>query len=1048
MLDSTRFIDERISSSITSLGNVDEAIDKDAPLSFTEWLKYNNSLFTNADDFLYRYQSYLNNWYEVKGESKVNSAELIKKTYSSLLSEIILSYTSSEEKRFLKNLDLNNNRDLAIAVPFFAKKIKDICLYYSTLRDDVKTGQLRYNLKGSNFGIEKIVYNEISKSLETDDLTDFVRTLNLSLSDIRNNLVVNIEDIFDEFPYYLDVSPTQPPSAYGITNGQRNEYFEYNTYNIDSSLFLDFNSAIVQAISSYPFFLLELGTNNFNIDYKPTSDELNFLKDSDFINTVNTETEENLNLNLEKSGIEKFMGTEYFYLSTGNTSTDIVSGTLFTPVNDFANYLNKRYPSVAAIPTVQFLKTAKEMGLFFKPDKLGLSTFVNFGSKYKLSSLSANTLYIFPNPDKYGNVSGLSKDVFVSPFEFVDNVYELKIDFSNQFSFGDAYSNPYSQTFRAYQSREQTNNLALQGLARYTDSQDFFKGEFRSIWANQDVFPLVPQNLFPIDNRVEKLYSLDKTLIQHKSDVYGNEFSLYKNVFPKKQLSLQSITQDDERIKYCQIFDGHLMFDPISGFYFDYTMFEPDKGYSGITLRSSIQIPPGSGYFTRGPNLTSISPLSAKYYNNGVPTFSLTGTPINIISYRLQPETFCSTEVTPLYLCEVFDGVTFIGRDGNILPDSPSDNPSYNPETDNLYYTDLVDGGISPTGPNYRANFANPPIFTYLPPSSGYTKINGFVYLVDGLEPCGSSNAADRNAVYQEESSYLNYRVPFRKTAAADPGVSLEYKKSLYEIKFIEFGELYYRNSNSSMTSPASSALSGIYTKYNSFVNNELNTKLINFDLFYDVIMFETENYLIFDKILFDYKANLPIGTTKADSYFTRGGNKLFEKLSTVWFNEKTNKLYFCKTNLFPYLSATNSKVIYPEIYEVDINTLNFLKIYPLDKIESLTYDKLKQFSLAEKNINLNIVEIEKPIFSYDDETANYVITYLGKDLSNVFYIFKTYFKYINGAITNINTHMYLLDQDVISINFANNITPPYLTYNILGNSAGSVIDGEFVFGA
>jgi len=1048
MLDSTRFIDEKIPSSITSLDNSTTLIDQQAPLSFIEWLKYNNSLFTNADDFLVRYQSYLNNWYEIKGKSVVDVSDLIKKTYADLINEIIVSYASSEEKRFLKNLDLNNNRDLAIAVPFFAQKIKDICLYYSTLRDDVKTSQLRYNLKGSNFGVEKIVYNEISKSLETDDLTDFVRTLSLSLSDVRNNLVVNIEDIFDTYSYYLDTSTTQSPSSYNITNGQRKEYFNYNSYDIDPDLFLNFDSAIVKAIKSYAFFLNELGINNFVVDVTPESSQLNLLKDRDYINTVNTETVENLNLNLKKSEIEKFIGTDYFYLSTGNTSSDVVSGVLFSPVNDFANYLNKRYPSVAAIPSLQFLKTAKEIGLFFKPDKIGLSTFLNFNNSYKLKALSANTLYIFPNPNKLGNVTGLSNDEFISPFEFIDNVYDLKIDFSNQYQFGDSLSNPYLQTFRAYQSREQTNNISLQGLARYTDSQDFFKGEFRSIWANEDVFPLVPQNLFPLDNRISKLYSLDKTMVQYKSDVYGNEFCLYKDVFPKKIVSENAIRQEGDGIKYCQVFNGHLFFDPISGFYFDYYSYDPDRGYSGILLRTSIQIPPGSGYFTHGPNLTSLSPLSAQYYNNGVPTFSLTGSPVPIISYRLQPETFCSSYSNTIYLCESLDGVNFIGLDGTLLPDVPSDNPIYDPNLDNLYYTDLVDGGMSPTGPNYRANFSNPPVFYYLPPTSGYEIKNGFVYLVNNSEPCGTNNLT-RNINYAETNPYLNYRVPFRRTAIADPGPSLQVKRPLYDTKFIDFGELYYRNSNSSITAPASSALSAIYTKYNTFINNELNKKLINFDLYYDVIQFETENYLIFDKILFDYDINLPTGTTKADSYFTKGSNKKFEHFSTVWFNEKTNKIYFCKTILYPTLSATNSKIIYPEIYEVDINTLNFLKIYPLDKPDALTFDKLIQFSLLSKNIDLNIVEIEKPLLTYDDETANYVITYLGKDLSNVFYIFKTYFKYVNGAITNINTHMYLLDQNVLSINFANISPPPqYNVFNIRGSSASSIVNGAFVFGA
>ena len=194
MVNSSKYIDEKIEGSITSANVPIIPVDGNQPLSFQQWLKYNNTIFTNVDDFLVRYQSYITNWYAAKNSSKVDIEAITRNLYVSLVKEIILSFTSSDEKRYLRNIDFNNKRDLAIAIPFFAQKIKEICLYYSTLRDDVKTADLRYNLKGSNYGIEKIIYNEISKSLETEDLTDFIRTLNLSLSDIRNSMVINVED--------------------------------------------------------------------------------------------------------------------------------------------------------------------------------------------------------------------------------------------------------------------------------------------------------------------------------------------------------------------------------------------------------------------------------------------------------------------------------------------------------------------------------------------------------------------------------------------------------------------------------------------------------------------------------------------------------------------------------------------------------------------------------------------------------------------------------------------------------------------------------------
>ena len=130
MLDSSRFIDERLSSSITSLIKPDNPIDNNEPLTFQAWLQYNNALYTNANDFLLRYQSYLNNWYEAKNTVKASRVDITRSLYTTLINEIVLTFTSSDEKRFLKNIDVNNSRDLAVAIPFFAQKIKEICLYY------------------------------------------------------------------------------------------------------------------------------------------------------------------------------------------------------------------------------------------------------------------------------------------------------------------------------------------------------------------------------------------------------------------------------------------------------------------------------------------------------------------------------------------------------------------------------------------------------------------------------------------------------------------------------------------------------------------------------------------------------------------------------------------------------------------------------------------------------------------------------------------------------------------------------------------------------
>jgi hypothetical protein len=1003
MSNSGKFIDERLSESITSYDPPINPIDQNVPLTFQEWVKYNNNLFTNYYDFLLRYQSYLNNWYEIKNYSKQDRIETSRALYTSLISEIILSYTSSEEKRFLKNIDFTNNRDLAVAVPFFAKKLKDICLYFATLRDDVKTATIRYNLKGSNFGIEKLIYNEISKSLEAEDLTDLTRSLNLNLSSLRNNLVINVEDLYDEFTNYLDISESIPASAYQPVEDFRNIYFPINLFDINPNLFLDFSTAIVETISSYPFYLTELGTNNFSVSPQLSSSQLNYLKDSDFTNTVNNNQERNLNLNLQKLQIKKYMGTDFFYLSTGSTSFNFTSGSLFVVDNEFANYLNKRFPTVAAVPSSEYVKSAKQIGLFFKPDKLGITISNNFDLSFKVNSLSANTVYIFPDPKKYGNVSGLTEQEFATPFVFTEWSERNKTDFSNQYRFGDSLTSDYFQTFRSYQSREQSLNTSIQGVTRYTDPQDFFKSNLKDVWANDDVFPVIPQNVLPIDQRIEKLLSINYTAVQFKTDIYGNEYVLYKDIYPQKDTT----TPPTRDFFLCLMLDGHLFNDPVSGYNFNYNQVEVNKGYSGVTTKTTMTIPPGSGFYNGGVST----------YDLGAPEFLLSGTITPLVSYRMQPESFCPTFLELDFNCSYFDGTRFMATSSTFLLDYPSDNPGFNSNIA-VYYELLIDGGASPWGPNWVASKINPAVFSFVPPYTGYQIKDGGRFLYNGIAPCGDEVAF--NPSYVEKSNFVNYRVPGRETKYTVV-TGLQFRETIYKSRNSKSGHLFYRNSNTSIILPLSSALSAIFTRYPQNIEDELNNNIINFDVYYDVLCFETSNYLVFTKINFDFETNTIKSAVINDTYFYKGLYKQFENTSTVWFNEKDNNLVVCKTNLFYDLSATNYKIIYPEIFIITLNNLQVNKLYPTEQL--LTFQNLQDYSLLDKNINLNIVSIEKPILTYDSETELYCLSYIGNDISNVFYLFKVYFKFINGIITNITNNMYKLTPGVNSINFTNFVT-------------------------
>ena len=183
------------------------------------------------------------------------------------------------------------------------------------------------------------------------------------------------------------------------------------------------------------------------------------------------------------------------------------------------------------------------------------------------------------------------------------------------------------------------------------------------------------------------------------------------------------------------------------------------------------------------------------------------------------------------------------------------------------------------------------------------------------------------------------------------------------------------------------------------------------------------------------------------ETYVTRGNlNENIEKFSTVWFDEKNNELILAKTILHPTLSASNFKAIYPVIYALNLNTFNLVQIYPDMRVADIQYSDVIDFTLSGTGLNIDIVTVEKPILRFNSETSTYSITYLGKDTSNMFYIFNTDFKYFNGILTNVVNTMYTPTIETLHTNFSNPSSyQQFNTYSVVGSSIGNT-GGNFIF--
>ena len=483
--------------------------DYDSPYSFLAFIQYQNFSNIDVNEQLKSYQQYVNTWASKKNFKKSEETAVVRDAYVNLMREITLNFSTEEEKRFILNADFNDDSDLDIIIPFFIQKIKQISLYYRDKRKDVKNSLIKYNLKGSNLGIETIV-----KKLVYEYVNNNLRTNKKELSSFQSNFDVSISETYSDSDGYYDKSE----------NGE-------NTFTnkIDPNVFINIKQSIVDAISAYPFYLKNSDTSYIsNFTYNPilSGTELQYLKSRDFIDYIQN-GQDSLKLNLFKSLYPKFIGTNFYYLST-NSQNQSVSGLLFDSDSFDGQYLNKHFPTTALTQSLDNIYTAYELGGFFIPQNQGFLIYNTPKKTYEidLSKLDGDKVYLFPDPNKIGNTIYTSDQENENvPLIYLIDVQWNKTKISNGYKFNDVLSNNYNQLFYGYQSRQQNTKVSTEGIAKVTDNVTFWKGDKNAIWDGSfDV------NSYPIDADKENLLLNEGVAVDWYCDESSNEFGLYKKL--------------------------------------------------------------------------------------------------------------------------------------------------------------------------------------------------------------------------------------------------------------------------------------------------------------------------------------------------------------------------------------------------------------------------------------------------------------------------------------------------------------------------------------
>lgn len=245
--------------------------DSDTPFSFLEW-SARTSLYKQEEAFP-RYNEYLQEWFNANKTTTVSTKFKLRQKYLYLLDQLKLTFETKDKNEWYKTVDLADENELLLAIPFFARKLKNLALYYLNARKKVKKSNLINNSKGSNLGLEQVVKDYVLDyfaETANEDSNSTIKSIQVT-DNIKNKLVVQIEELYDD-GNYLDLSPSVPISEYIKSNQEDINLLK--SKNIDFSflekLIQQFN---IDISVDYDSFVSTLTGNLFEVTTQETYDE-------------------------------------------------------------------------------------------------------------------------------------------------------------------------------------------------------------------------------------------------------------------------------------------------------------------------------------------------------------------------------------------------------------------------------------------------------------------------------------------------------------------------------------------------------------------------------------------------------------------------------------------------------------------------------------------------------------------------------------------------------------------------------------------------------
>jgi len=222
-----------------------------------------------------------------------------------------------------------------------------------------------------------------------------------------------------------------------------------------------------------------------------------------------------------------------------NTFVVFNTGAIVTPTEPYVNLLNMHYPTLATVFVPKNLVSEKQYGGYLTPIHLGVSFYRGKGYEIEVDknqitlfeTLSAEKTFF--STQKYGGRNrGLTKKDQIAPVSIksIDNRWLVESFNSGQRK-GMLINTRENQKFTPYQTTYEILNKNHHGLSRQNDKIEFWTDTYPAVWNDEKNYPLTYRRELMAsvyDLRKRGLLVNKGELSQWRSDIYGNEYGLFK----------------------------------------------------------------------------------------------------------------------------------------------------------------------------------------------------------------------------------------------------------------------------------------------------------------------------------------------------------------------------------------------------------------------------------------------------------------------------------------------------------------------------------------